>query len=554
MKKLIKKLFAPIAIFAMALGVTISVNSQNEIVRANADTYTDSISAKGWAGSTLTAFSGVGVDLTAVAPTSGATIAMQIINPSTGAVRGNQSGTGNFSMRNTTEYPGYIRKITLIVTGGTVTTSSTRSVLSLGTSPFASDYVTTTGSIGADIIGASQSTVTWTIPAGQNYKYFKLHSLQTSGTALAAAANAIQIQYETISQTFGTLDRIEVSGGKTSYVVGETFTTAGLTVTAYDTTNFSKTVTTYTTNKTGYTFLSTDIGTVTIIVSYTEGTTETTTFDVSVSQLIEFSKITSESELYFGAEYVIVSEGATNPTIMTTTYTTFFGRADVTINSEKLVKIDTHQIIKLVISPITGTYGLQLVNGAETGKYLAITSDNNNLNTVSSLDNTASWFMSFESGNVIINSASIPTRNIKYNNSSPRFSTYTSAQTSIQLYLNSATVDDTVSATMVATEINSGKGSAAQGTCSATLEFLNNAYGRLSATARNTFDTSSNIEFVNARARLSYLGSWVASHPSARPTITLNDSNNLSAVITIGAIGLTSILAYYFLNKKKAFK
>ncbi|HOF65107.1 MAG TPA: hypothetical protein PL120_00710, partial [Bacilli bacterium] len=102
------------------------------------------------------------------APTSGATLAMQIFIGSTGQVRGNQSGAANFSLRNTSEYPGYIRKITLTVTGGTLTSSTSRSVVSLGDLPFSGDYVDTTGAFTADVIGASQASLTWTIPTGTN--------------------------------------------------------------------------------------------------------------------------------------------------------------------------------------------------------------------------------------------------------------------------------------------------------------------------------------------------------------------------------------------------
>jgi hypothetical protein len=555
MNKLFKKLFAPIAILSMALGVTVATNNFKDEVGTKAATFSDVLSIKGWAGYTNGSYTTAAQ--TATAPTSGATVTMTNFNGSTGQVRGNQTGAGNFHVSNSTEYPGYIRKITLKAssTGSNyLVTEAARSLLSLSATPIAFSTIPTADTYTADTISTTLYTVTWTVPAGVNFKYFKLHSLKTSGTVLAAGADALTIEYETVSQTFGTLDRIEVSGGKTSYLVGETFTNSGLIVTAFDTTNFSKTVTSYTTNKDSYVFLSSDIGTVTITVSYTEGVTKTDTFDVTVASVVEFSKIIAATDIYFGADYVIVAEGATTPKIMTTTFTTFFDQTNVTITSDKVVNLETHQIIRVVISPVTGTYGFLLVNGPQAGKYLALTSDANSLNVSATLDNSSSWFVTFDAGNAIINSADFPTRNIRYNNSNPRFATYTTSQTAIQLYLNMETVDHTESATMFATEVNSGKGSTAQGTCAATLEFLNSAYGRLSSTAKNTFDTSSNSEFISARARLTYLGSWVAANPSARPTMNSNGNNNLFAVITIGAIGLTSILAYFFLNKKKVLR
>lgn len=559
MNKIIKRLFTPLAVFAMAIGIGVSVNAQKDVVGARAEVLTDSLSAKGWGGYTTASFGAVGVDYSGTASTSGATIAMQIFNGSTGAVRGNQSSmTGNFSMRNTTEYPGYIRKITLIVTGGTVTTSTSRSVLSLGATPFASNYVTTTGSLSADNISTGLYTVTWTVPAGQDFKYFKLHSLQTSGTALAAANNAIQIEYESVSQSFGTLDRIELSGGKRDYVVGETFTTEGLLVTAFDETNYSKTVTSYTTNKTGYTFLTSDIGTVTVTVSYTEGSTKTATFDVTVIAIREFSKITSTSDLYFGAEYLIVSEGTT-ASVMTTTYTSFFGRSDVTINSNTIVAQDLYQILKLVISPSTGSFGFQFVNGPEAGKYLSLNSDANNLNSSTTLTSESSWLVTFDTGNVIVNSVAFTNRNVKYNSGSPRFATYTSAQTPIQLFLNQDSVDHTTSANMLATEINTGLGSKASSTvdetCISIYAMLDSVYTRLSATAKNIFDTSSDSAFVSARARMAYLAAWVAANtPSGRSKSPVTSNSTVTATFIIGIIGISSLLGYYFVTKRTKFQ
>ena len=562
MNKIIKRLFTPLAVFAMAVGIGVSVNTQKDVVGTKAATFTDTLQIKGWGGYTGTSFSAVGTDRTGTAPTSGASVAMQIFNGSTGAVRGNQSAmNGNFNVRNTSEYPGYIRKITLKAssTGSNyIVTEAARSLLSLAATPFDGTSFPTTGAIQADVISNNLYTATWTVPAGTNFKYFKLHSLKTSGTVLAAGTDALTIEYETVSQSFGTLDHIEVSGGKRDYVVGETFTTEGLLVTAFDETNYSKAVTSYTTNKTGYTFLSSDIGTVTVTVSYTEGSTKTATFDVTVIAIREFSKITSTSDLYFGAEYLIVSEGTT-ASVMTTTYTSFFGRSDVTINSDTIVAQDLYQILKLVISPSTGSFGFQFVNGPEAGKYLSLNSDANNLNSSTTLTSESSWLVTFDTGNVLVNSVAFTNRNVKYNTGSPRFATYTSAQTPIQLFLNQDSVDHTTSANMLATEINTGLGSKASSTvgetCISIYAMLDSVYTRLSATAKNIFDSSSDSAFVSARARMAYLAAWVAANtPSGRSKSPVTSNSTVTATFIIGIIGISSLLGYYFVTKRTKFQ
>ena len=67
------------------------------------------------------------------------------------------------------------------------------------------------------------------------------------------------------------------------------------------------------------------------------------------------------------------------------------------------------------------------------GKYLYWTSGNS-LNVTTTKDAKSSWTVTFEGNNVMIVNASDSTRKIRWNTSSPRFATYTSAQTDIQLY------------------------------------------------------------------------------------------------------------------------
>ena len=557
MTKIMKKFFAPLAVFAMAIGLGVAANAEKEVLPVKAATLTDAISAKGWGGLTSSGFTAVGTDVNGNAPTSGVNIAMQIINPSNGQVRGNQSSmTANFSMRNTTEYPGYIRKISITVTNGTITTSTSRSVVSLGNTPFAGDYVTTTGSFAATSIGTGKATAEWNFPAGTDFKYFKLHSLQTSGSAYAAAADSIIIEYEPVQEvTFGELESIEVNSdaAKLSYVKGETFSSEGLIVTAVDTEGNTKRVDDFTTNLDGYVFTEDDLGEKQVVVSYTEGITATATYDVSVIEAVYFSKISNSDELYFGAEYVLVSEESTpEPSVMNTTHTTFFGREDATTGT--VLHQENHQVMKLVISPETGSYGFQFTNGDQAGKYLALTSSANNLHVESSLSKNSSWNISFEEGDAVIKSVSFNTRTIRYNNSHPRFAAYDGGQTAVQLYVNPDTINHELSASMLANEVMNGAGNLANGKCVDTLDFLTNAYNRLGSTAKNIFDTSTDSAFVSARARMDYMQAWVDANgtPAAAGRITSKQpSNNLVAIALIGVIGITTLVGYYFINKKR---
>jgi len=106
-----------------------------------------------------------------------------------------------------------------------------------------------------------------------------------------------------------------------------------------------------------------------------------------------------------------------------------------------------------------------------------------------------------------------------------------------------------------ANSVNAGIGSTAEGNCATTLTTLQNEYSSLSEGAKEVFDTSMDQDFVDARARMSYLESWVGTH-GGETVVTRNtnnsSSNNVIAIVSIGTLSLTSILGFYFINKKRA--
>ena len=92
---------------------------------------------------------------------------------------------------------------------------------------------------------------------------------------------------------------------------------------------------------------------------------------------------------------------------------------------------------------IVGLYTLTIVAGSKDGtvafltadgKYLAWTSGNS-LKTVDAISDNASWTITFDDdGNAIIKNAADETRQLQWNASNPRFATYTSVQTAVQIY------------------------------------------------------------------------------------------------------------------------
>lgn len=557
MRKFFKKAITPLLALGMALSLgAFTKEATNNGLRTKAAILTDSISAKGWGGYTGSSYSAVGVDYSDDAPTSGATLAMQIFNGSSGAVRGNQNTmTANFSLRNTTEYPGYIRKITLTVTGGTLAAETSRSVVSLGDLPFSGDYVDTTGAFTADLIAAGQFTLTWTIPAGTNHRYFKLHSLKTSGTAVAAAANAIQIDYEEAAgPVFGTLDKItlDTTSVKTDYIVGNTYTSEGLVVVAHDTDGNFKSVTDFTTDYDAVTFTNAHAGTKVVTVSYSEGgITKTATYNIEVTIPTMLDAVTATSSLQFGATYALadpVSENAMN-----TTVSTFFGSYGAVFVGTSLAVENQTQLFTLEIGNQANSFAFKLVNGPNADKYIQLGTDANNLTTKATIDDKSSWTITIAEGVTTITSVAFPDRSIKYNSEHPRFATYKSGQNDVTLFVQTSTISDATAVNRLVTEINTGRGNSAFEQCGHLVEVFEGAYNQLSAAGKTLFNESTDADIVAARNRLLYMKAWVAANTAAPFAGTIMNNFTTSAIIVISLLGISIIAIYYFFIKKKRY-
>ena len=557
MRKFFKKVITPLLAIGMALSLgAFTKEATNNGIRTEAAILTDAISAKEWAGYDTNAYSAVGTDYSAAAPVSGATLAMQIFNGSTGAVRGNQDNpmTQNFSLRNTTEYPGYIRKITLTVTGGTLTAETSRSVVSLGDLPFSGDYVDTTGAFTADILGEGQSTLTWTIPTGTNHRYFKLHSLKTHETALAAAEDAIQIDYEEVAPVFGTLDSITLvtTSVKTDYIVGNTYTSEGLVVVAHDTDGNFKSVTGFTTNYDGVTFTNANVGTKVVTVSYSEGgITKTATYNIEVAIPTTLDAVTATSSLQFGATYALADPESGSA--MNTTVSNFFGRYDAVFVSNSLDVENQTQLFTLEIGNQANSFAFKLVNGPNADKYIQLGTNANNLTTKATIDDKSSWTITIAEGVTTITSVAFPERSIKYNSVHPRFATYKSGQNDVTLFVQTSTISDATAVNRLVTEINTGRGNSAFEQCGHLVEVFDGAYNQLSAAGKTLFNESTDADIVAARNRLLYMKAWVAANTPAPFAGTIMNNFTTSAIIVISLLGISIIAIYYFFIKKKRY-
>ncbi len=274
------------------------------------DPVDDVMMAKGFGGYTTNSYSAAGTDYTGnanITNNSGATYAMQVFNGSTGQVRGNQSGSANFSCRNTTTYTDYyISQVSLTVdSGGTLDGSTTdRSVVWFGMSAYANPTTApSTGTkVAASPASSGQQTLTWS-NSNTSYNYFILYNLKAASSPKSKdASTPLVVTWTPVSSIEEkSLESISLntSDAPTTFNVGDTFSYEGLSVTAYydDGTDDIVTPTSVSTPD-----LS-SAGQKTVTVSYTEGgvtKTETYTITVNAVSLVSIEVSEPKTAYYVG--------------------------------------------------------------------------------------------------------------------------------------------------------------------------------------------------------------------------------------------------------------
>lgn len=231
MKNLWKKLTGISLGVVMAMGIGIAVSQSNQELEVKADDVTDNISIKDFAGSTATSY-------VTTATTDTTQLSYSIVannfNPKTGQIRGNKSGLSNLYVKNIgikgNSY--YIKSVTLNISSGSVTTSSTQTLCEFGAAEIEISKTVPTGGQAADTIGALQKVI-WTVANAEtsNFKYFCIYNAKTSGTVLAAGANAIEVTYGEAGTTSTVVTNLVADPTSATYTAGDVLA-APTTVTA----------------------------------------------------------------------------------------------------------------------------------------------------------------------------------------------------------------------------------------------------------------------------------------------------------------------------------
>ncbi len=555
MKKRMKTLFTPFAIFAMALGIGVSLSAPREDVGVKAATVTETI--------TFVSAGSYSVDIAdGVIDEARYTLTNTGSATFTASFTKNDSSTASIFNNTSNEVRLYNGaggnggQLTFTITGGV----------------FTGVTVETSQNNGLSVNGG---------PSNKSATVSETFTATNTLTLQNVASSTSQVRMKDITMTyeegevvipeFGDLDKIELDASspalKLQYYVGETFSSEGLVVTAFDDSDpvLKETVTDFTTNFDDHIFTLDDVGEVPVEVSHTrEGITKTANYIINVldiADIAKYTKVSSVDQLYIGATYIIAGSNANGTYPMSTVQNSNNRSAfEATLQDETVVDHEEIQKFELVKGSVENSFGFKTINGtANQYIYAAGGTSSNYLRTSATLDGNASWRITFE-GKTTIAAQGSSTRNyLRFNDqNNPLFSAYASDSSVTNLpdlYVDLTTIGDSSysKAYSLAYDINVELGLGAEGSCENILNSIIAKFDNLSSDAKNIFNTSLEPEFVSARARIEYLTSWVDSTNGTQSPrqVATNDTNNVAAVVLIGVIGLTTLVGYYFINKKK---
>ncbi len=302
-------------------------------------------------------------------------------------------------------------------------------------------------------------------------------------------------------------------------------------------------------------------GTATITATSTVNTNISVSCTVSVESVVCYTKISNVADLKFGSIFTLGSAAYGVAAMYEPNTTTYIQRytADFDVTNTKIT--DDDKTLKLVLEPgfVNDSFAFRVVGN---NKYLTSPTATSTSNQITFSDSKTandrcSWFITFDtSGNALIKSAVNQNRSIQYNSNSgqERFSTYTTTQKVIQMYVDLTTQTTINEATCYANEIMNGAGLGAQNICHDRVTLLNHIRGRMTTAAQSEFDTNTGELFVNARARKAYMDAWVIANPTAPLLREIKTNDTTTALIIISLFGISSIAGYYFFIKKKKFK
>lgn len=339
-------------------------------------------------------------------------------------------------------------------TSAELTTGETTTISAISSNSGTISWTTSNSSICSVSSATSSSGSSITLTAGS-----------TTGTATITASVTISgTKYsKTCTATVSspkTLSSISVSEQKTSYEVGDSFVRP--TVTANYSDSSHKDV------STSATFSGYDLsvaGNYTVTVSYTEGTTKTTTYGIVVTQstgVKYYQKCTSMSDIENGGKYVFIGyKSSTSTYYAMPSYSSgnnIYGVAvTLTENNTRLTEANksTASVYTLTSTGNTNEY---YIGDGSLYLYAAGTGTNNHLKGKASTDSSAGAFTISYSSSFSLVAASSNRNTMRFNASAtnPLFSCYAdnTSQTEVMLFKETSSGSDPEEVTLSSIELD----------------------------------------------------------------------------------------------------
>ena len=404
------------------------------------------------------------------------------------------------------------------------------------------------------------STIEASMPSGlsgnQPTVYFRINH------TLVNAANRMYIDTVQVyaESSFGTLDHIAVDTmpAKTNYLVGETFTSSGLSLIGYDNANeeianMMMIYEGFTTNYDSHAFTSGEVGTVGVTVTYSG---KTASFNVSVAAVP-----VAENSLHLSSDdFVSTSYAANNGE-----------HTKVSADTSSNIKYFTNQVMKSSSNPVIQWQSntAYMYNTTSFVEIHAIVIDLG-AEGVSALTVREGATIIPSSGSAVTPSVVGTVHTYIFSSGMPFFYISNGGATTYISTIEVITADTYGDANTWAGGFLSSTGAVCVSNGSTNLTDLSNAwsalstsYGSLSADAKNYFYSYGDTSIASAKDRYTYivnkysLSNFIVNYSGTHwlvlpsQNIVSDTSSNLHIIIAISIIGLSVLAFAFYLHQKK---
>lgn len=435
------------------------------------------------------------------------------------------------------------------------TSGSTMSVeYSLDNSTWAAMTITGTYS-------TTPSTIEASMPSGlsgnQPTVYFRInHTLVNVANRMYI--DTVQVYAES---SFGTLDHIAVNTmpSKTEYLVGETFSSSGLSLIGYDNANeeIANTMMIYegfTTNYDSHAFTSGEVGTVGVTVTYSG---KTASFNVSVAAVpVAENTLHLSSDDFVSTSYAANNGEHTKPSVDASSDIKYFTNQVMKNSSNPVIQWQSNTAYMYNTTSFVEIHSIVIDLGAEG---------------VSALTVREGATIIPSSGSAVTPSVVGTVHTYIFSSGMPFFYISNGGATTYISTIEVITADAYSDANTWAGGFLSSTGAICVSNGSTNVTDLSNAwstlstsYGSLSADAKNYFYSYGDTSIASAKERYAYivnkysLSNFIVNYSGTHwlvlpsQNIVSDTSSNLHIIVAISIIGLSVLVfAFYFHQKKE---